>query len=133
MARSNIQIMEMDTDAIYFALSGPTLKSVIMPDMVKEHLQLLYCDCKDIAIIADDKHLVTRECCEKHAKQDCLVLSLFKKEWSGKELVALNSKLYIGSTPYLEKEYPSHNYKHMLYRSLLSKACKIKKGWMLEI
>ncbi len=56
-----------------------------------------------INIIADDRHLVTRECCEKHSKQDCLVLGLFKKEWSGKELVALNSKLYIGSTQYIWK------------------------------
>ncbi len=117
-------MVEWDTDAFYLALSGPTIESVIKPTKRAEHNRLLYGECNDKEIKADDKHYVVRQCCQKHSTGDCLVLGLFKKEWEGKEPLALNSKMYTGTTPYYEKAHQLKRYRHMLYRKLIARACK---------
>ncbi len=143
--RSDFQLVEWDTDAFYLAQSGPTIESVIKPTKraehnrllfgecndkeikADEHNRLLYGECNDKEIKADDKHYVIRQCCQKHSTGDCLVLGLFKKEWEGKELLALNSKMYIGTTPYHEKAHQLKRHRHMLYRKLIARALK---GWL---
>ncbi len=117
-------MVEWDTDALYLALSVPTIESVIKPTKRAEHNRLLYGECNDKDIKADDKHYVVRQCCQKHSTGDCHILGLFKKEWEGKELLALNSKMYIGTTLYHEKAHQLKSYRHMLYMKLIARACK---------
>ena len=91
------QYCEMDTDSAYMALAGPTLESVIKPEMKKEYISSLTGYCKDdMQIEADDRHhWFPRTCCSEHSKYDKRTPGLFKVEWQGDCLIGLCSKTYI--------------------------------------
>jgi hypothetical protein len=125
IARQHFQLIEVDTDAVYFAISGPNMESVVKKDKKKEYNKLVYGNCRDITFEADNKHYMPRECCVTHKTKDCLILGLFKEEWSGNEMVALNSKCYCGATPYYVNEYPCKTYRYMLYQRLVNKARRL--------
>ena len=132
ISRKHFQLIEMDTDALYLSISGVNIRDVIKPGKKGEYEELLYNNCTDVVIEGDDKHYMPRECCEAHKKGDCLVLGLFKEEWSGQEMVALNSKCYCGATPYFVNEYPKKTYSHMIYRKLVNKARGLKSRRMYK-
>ena len=93
----DFQYCEMDTDSAYMALAGPTLESVIKPDM----LDLYQSGLKDFHegdphVEADNNlHWFPRTCCIKHANYDRRTVGLFKLEWQGDSLIGLCSKTYI--------------------------------------
>jgi hypothetical protein len=126
MHRNNYQLIHMDTDSIYLALTGPNMDSVVKKNKKKEYNKIMYGNCTDIVYEADNEHYTPRNCCDKHKAHDSLILGLFKKEWEGQELVALNSKMYVGATPIYVNEFPVKTYKHMVYKKLVLKACQHK-------
>jgi len=130
ISRKHYQLIEMDTDCLYLAISGPNMSSVIKNDKKREYNKLIYENCNDNVFEGDSKHYMPRECCDIHKKSDCLVLGIFKEEWKGQELVALNSKCYCGATPYYINEFPNKIYSYLLYQKLVNNARKIKTRYM---
>jgi hypothetical protein len=124
--RSDYQLIHMDTDAVYLALAGPNMDSVVKRNKKKEYRKIMYGNCNDTLFEADDEHYTPRNCCDKHKTHDSLILGLFKKEWEGQELIALNSKMYVGATPVYVNEFPVKTNKYMMYRKLIHKACHSK-------
>ena len=82
----NFQYCEMDTE---MALAGPTLESVIKPEM----LDVYHSGLKDFNeggphVEADDSvHWFPRTCCSEHAKYDKRTVGFFKLEWKGDCLI----------------------------------------------
>jgi hypothetical protein len=132
ISRKHYQLIEMDTDALYWAISGPNMDTVIKKEKKKEYKKMLYGNCNDNVIEADDKHYVPRQCCIKHKDKDCLVLGIFKEEWKGQEIVALNSKCYCAVTSYYVNEYPLKSYSYMLYQKLVNNARKLHVRYMFR-
>jgi hypothetical protein len=96
----------MDTDSAYMALSGP-LESIIKPELRVEFFEEYgkwfprpYCpkhqaDFMSLKTSSKSNQTWTRrECCEKIYRYDMRTPGLFKEEWSGDGIVALNSKTY---------------------------------------
>ena len=73
----NFQLLEMDTDSLYFSLSTDTLDEAVLPD------QRDYFDAH--------KHLFLFEPTNTYNKR---TPGLFKVEWEGEGMMALNSKTY---------------------------------------
>ena len=97
--RDDFEYCEMDTDSAYMALAGPSLESVIKPEMKQKYLTGLegfhLCDRQVEA--DDDLHWFPRTCCTTHAKYDKRTVGLFKLEWQGDTMIGLCSKTYIVS------------------------------------
>ena len=93
----NFQYCEMDTDSAYMALAGPTLESVIKPEMLHAyHSGLNDFHKGDPHVEAEDNvHWFPRTCCSEHAKFDKRTVGLYKLEWQGDCLIGLCSKTYI--------------------------------------
>ena len=96
----------MDTDSAYMALTGP-LESIIKPERAKEFYEEYgkwfprpYCDshAKDFLrtkLSKDtDRVWVPLECCKEVYRYDLRTPGLFKEEFKGEGIVALNSKTY---------------------------------------
>ena len=90
----NFQYCEMDTDSAYMALAGPTLESVIKPEMLDAyHSGLNDFHNGNPHVETDDKvHWFPCTCCSEHAKFDKRTVGLFKFEWQGDCLIGLCSK-----------------------------------------
>ena len=102
--RSDFQYVEMDTDSAYMGLSGP-LFDIIKPAMRKEFFTNFgqwfprqACDHHNQAFIDSgvrgDKW-VQPECCRATTKFDSRTPGLFKEEFRGTGIIALNSKTYV--------------------------------------
>ncbi|KAJ8030844.1 hypothetical protein HOLleu_27376 [Holothuria leucospilota] len=77
----DFEYCEMDTDSAYLAISGDSLDDVIKPDM-RNAFEL-------------EKHLwFPRTDTDEHKQHDKRTPGLFKLEWEGDGIVALNSKCY---------------------------------------
>ncbi|KAJ8040444.1 Bcl-2-related protein A1 [Holothuria leucospilota] len=77
----DFEYCEMDTDSAYLAISGDSLDDVIKPDMR--------------ATFELEKHLsFPRTYTIEHKQYDKRTPGLFKMEWEGNGVVALNSKCY---------------------------------------
>lgn len=89
--RDDSEYCEIDTDSAFMALAGPTLESVIKPEMKQQYLQGLTDNCNDnIQIQADDGcHWFPHTCCSTHAKHDKRTVGLFKLEWQGDTMIGL--------------------------------------------
>ena len=93
----------MDTDSAYMALSGP-LETLVKPDMQAEFYEEYeqwfprpFCPEHRHEFIDRSvwtKKHAERECCAATYRYDCRTPGLFKTEFSGDEIVALNSKTY---------------------------------------
>ena len=93
----------MDTDSIYVALSGP-LENLVREEMRDEFYQEHECwflrpFCLQHREEFLDKEAwsevkANRECCSKSKKLDCHTPGLFKTEFLGDSIIALNSKTY---------------------------------------
>ena len=93
----DFEYCEMDTDSAYMALAGPSLESVIKPEMLDAyHSGLNDYHQGDPHVEADDSfHWFPRTCCSEHSKYDKRTPGLFKVEWQGDSLIGLCSKTYI--------------------------------------
>ena len=96
--RSDFELLETDTDSLYFAISGPTLDSVIKPDFVNEYRSKIYDLCHSGDISANNGFWFPRVCCAEHGAFDLRTPGLFKLEGSGTEMVCLSSKTYVLQT-----------------------------------
>lgn len=80
---TNFELVEMDTDSLYLALSKPTLEEVIRPEMMVEFLK-------------DQENWFPNEATPELAAYHKRTPGLFKVEWKGEAMWALNSKCYLG-------------------------------------
>lgn len=94
----------MDTDSAYMALSGSSLQSVIRPKMLetffseyKHWFPRPYCDKHEIDFKSSqlkDQEWEMTNCCKEVSMHDSRTPDLFKEEFQGDGIVALNSKTY---------------------------------------
>lgn len=96
--------METDTDSAYMGVSGESIESVIKPEMRGEFYDSYgdwfprpYCDVharlfKDTKMRGDV--WTPRGCCVAQLRYDSRTPGLFKVEYSGDGMVALNAKTY---------------------------------------
>ena len=106
--RTDFEMCEMDTDSFYFALSTTELDDAVKPDMREEyfterHLWLPSESCdiphhRATYIQAKTLHLpwLPPPCCESRLVYDKRTPGLFKVEWEGDAMTALNPKCYAG-------------------------------------
>jgi hypothetical protein len=94
--RCRFELMEMDTDSLYYALSEKKFEDAIKAEHRENYNRMVYGSCKD----ENMPIWFPRKCCELHAKYDKRTPGLFKKEYEGTEMVALCSKTYIVSNAY---------------------------------
>ena len=92
--KSDFQMLQMDTDSLYFSISGEDLGQVIKPHLKADYDRQLTGLCSPTPISGDD-HYFPRACCSMHAKYDCRTPGLFKLEYSGDLFYGLCSKTYI--------------------------------------
>lgn len=92
VSRVNYQLLEMDTDSSYLALSKATLEEVVRPPLKEEYIRLRKGYCKDGP--TPFLQYFPRTCCEKHALYDKRVPGVFKTEFVGDEMIGLCSKTY---------------------------------------
>ena len=99
--RSDFEMVQMDTDSLYFAVSkyNPDQDSHPLLPMVKEELvdefkSRLYDHCQDDWEPDFDIHYFPRQCCTAHNLYDQKTPGLFKLENSGTGIVGLCSKTY---------------------------------------
>ena len=96
--------MEMDTDSAYIAIAYDTLDEAIKPDMRLEYYET-YGDwfprpfCSEhkpmfVKTKVDRMEWKMKECCSKVFKYDRRTPGLFKEEFEGIGMVALNPKTY---------------------------------------
>ena len=88
---SCFELMETDTDSLYYALSVKKMEDAIKDEYREEYKSMVYGSC-------NDQHVplwFPRKCCDLHSKFDKRTPGLFKKEYEGTEMVALCSKTYI--------------------------------------
>lgn len=103
VSREDFEYIEMDTDSAYMALSG-SLNSIIKPEMKDmffacygEWFPKPYCSSHQQDFIANqkaNKEWKMETCCQKQYNIDKRTPGLFKEEFVGNGIVALNSKTY---------------------------------------
>ena len=103
VCRTDFQYVEMDTDSAYMALSGD-LESVVKPHLREQFynnwgswLPRPYCDHHRTDFIhhkLQNQHWHPSDCCLSVLKSDARTPGLFKEEFKGTGIVALNSKTY---------------------------------------
>ena len=105
----DFEMCEMDTDSFYFELSKSKLDDAVKPEMreqyfTERHLWLPSESCDDPhhreSYIQSRTHnlpWLPLPCCESRLVFDKRTPGLFKIEFEGDEMTALNSKCYIGS------------------------------------
>jgi predicted NAD-dependent protein-ADP-ribosyltransferase YbiA (DUF1768 family) len=84
---------QMDTDSVYWGLSEVNLIDAVKPELRNDFHKMtnLYC--------GPHKHpdcYIPRSCCNEHNWLDSRTPNMFKLEWTGKRLISLNSKTYVG-------------------------------------
>lgn len=92
--RSDFELMEMDTDIAYFAISGHSLDDIIKSEFRDKYLQNVFFNCTDNAVYNDLNFWLPRKCCDKHLIFDQRTPGLFKLEFEGDVMVGLCSKTY---------------------------------------
>ena len=104
--RDDFQLVEVDTDSQYLALSEPIDKakmdandlgyhpqmSVVRPEKMAEFKAMLYNRCHDNWEPLDSIHFSPRQCCHRHNKLDQKRPGLFKTEVWGTEITCACSK-----------------------------------------
>lgn len=78
---SDFQYCETDTDSAFIALSGPSVESLVKPDLKQEFLK------------AKPNRFPKTNSIE-HKAYDKRTWGLFKEEWFGEGIIGLNSKTY---------------------------------------
>lgn len=105
LSRDKFEYMEMDTDSAYLAISGETLGECVKPEMRVEFYQNYgnwfpkpFCSAHANDFVEWKLHSSEPwkggECCMAVLKHDTRTPGLFKEEFIGDGMVALNSKTY---------------------------------------
>ena len=79
--RSDFLLCEMDTDSAYIAIAGPSVESLVRPELKEEFQQ-------------DKCNWFPRTDTSEHKAYDKRTPGLFKAEWEGKGIIGLCSKTY---------------------------------------
>ena len=79
--RSDFQYCEMDTDSAYIAISGPSVESLVKPEL-------------EVQFHKDKPNWFPRTDTAEHKAYDKRTPGLFKEEWSGDGIIGLSSKTY---------------------------------------
>ena len=103
--KSNFELIEMDTDSLYMALSTTSLDEAVMKEKRHDFFSNRHrwfpaeaCnDCREnyIKIKTLGQPWIQKTCCRKKQKYDKRTPGLMKLEWSGSGCIALCSKSYI--------------------------------------
>ena len=104
--KSDFELVEMDTDSLYFALSGPNLDSVIKPELRTSFYNEFHkwfpsksCDAHREQFVVTkskgDDWLPNCSDCIERETFDKRTPGLMKLEWGGEGCVALTSKTYV--------------------------------------
>ena len=88
------ELIEMDTDSLYIALSEEKLDKIIRPEMQSLWYWMRQSDCSDNFAANSSSNFFPRECCNKHANFDKRTPGLFKEKFRCSEMIALCSKTY---------------------------------------
>ena len=97
LPREKFELMHMDTDSLYIALSEESLEAAIKPHMVSAYVNSVRKRCVDLpSVPVSTDCWFPRKCCKKHEKHDLYTPGLFKVEFQGHEMVGLCSKTYAG-------------------------------------
>ena len=88
------EVLEMDTDSLYLALSEGNLGDVVLPEKQAEWDYLRFKDCTDDFTASATDSFFPRTCCNVHKKHDKREPGLFKEEFSCAEMLRLCSKTY---------------------------------------
>lgn len=115
--RADFEYVEMDTDSAYMALSAPNLRDVIRPSMLDsfyehygEWFPRPYCEQHRDSFRRTNsarEQWKMSECCKSVYQHDTRTPGLFKEEFEGEGIVALNSKTYFCWTNDGESKYSS--------------------------
>ena len=105
--RRDLQLCEMDTDSLYFALSSTNLDDIVNPEKreayySERHLWLPSESCNDphhrnqyVQAMSYNLLWFPLPSCIERKKIDKRTPGLFKIEWEGDKMTSLNSKCYI--------------------------------------
>ena len=104
--KKDFECLEMDTDSLYMALSGPSFEDVISPSKRHEfysnfHHWLPSQSCPRHCQQWIEKQCLSQdwtpdECCLEQQRYDKRTPRLFKTEWEGTAMVCFCSKTYFG-------------------------------------
>ena len=92
--RKDFELLQMDTDSLYFGLSKNSFSESIKPSMIQEYRKQIG-NCNDREDSTYDNVWFPRTCCKEHIIFDKRTPGLFKQEFVGNEMIALCSKTYI--------------------------------------
>ena len=92
---TKFELIEMDTDSLYMAISETNIEEIIKPEMKTLWQNCRWADCSEREFKADGRfNFFPRNCCSLHNKFDQRTPGLFKEEFRCTEMVALCSKTY---------------------------------------
>ena len=95
VSRKNFEMILCDTDSAYFSVSGTDLDSSILSSKRVEYEEMVYGRCYDFTDESRDPvQWVPRQCCTPHEQYSKRQRGVFKLEFSGNKIIALNSKTY---------------------------------------
>ena len=90
--RSDYQLLEMDTDSSYLALSKHSFEELVKPELDDEYRESRR--GKSVCTDTPPPIFFQRECCKKHEAWDKRTPGLFKIEFLAEDMYSLSSKTY---------------------------------------
>ena len=125
--RKDFELGEMDTDSLYIGFTSDNLHNLVKKEKQEEYNNLLFNQCSDFNLNPEKgRFFIPRQCCEKHKHWDSKIPGMFKVEYTGKELISLNSKCYIGATKVIRSKRFTKTISEYISTKLLNKICKHK-------
>ena len=94
--RDSFQIIQTDTDSLYLALSGSSLKDCVHKHLLPEIIEQTELRCGDLG--RHENAYLPRTCCKTHNADDNKTPGLFKIEFLGTKMLCLSSKTYVGTS-----------------------------------
>ena len=93
--RSEFDLGFMDTDSLYYAISGDNFIDVVRPELREEYLAKINGSCHVEKFEANAENWWPRQCCQRHIQYDKRTCGLMKVEGRGTKLTCLCSKTYL--------------------------------------
>ena len=138
LERDDFQLVEVNTDSQYLALSEPIdkykmdnndlsyhpLMSMVKPDKLPEFKAMLYNRCHDDWEPIDDIHFFPRQCCHEHNSLDQKRPGLFKTEVWVTEITCACSKTYSVITSDPDPKHPTGFKEKIASKGIQARALK---------